>query len=201
VAIQARLRRGEILGLQWQDIDFVSRSVHIEQTLVKTNEGNILKPPKTKDSQSATALSPATVEALRQRMIAQARECKAWEDQCGPGSWKDTGLVFTREDGHHLKPDSFARQFKKRLGQSRVPRIRFHDQRHTAATLMVDAGTDIKVVSNQLRHADISTTAELYVGPIPEAQRRAADAMDEVLGLSDRSKSARIPKESQRDVQ
>ncbi len=201
LAIQAGLRRGEILGLRWQDINFVERYVTIKQTLVKTSKGNVLKDPKTKDSQNATALSEATVDALRARMFAQAREKQDWEEKCGPGTWKNpANLVFTREDGSPIKPDSFSRQFKKRLGKGGIPRIRFHDQRHTAATIMIDAGTDIKVVSNQLRHADIGTTSDFYIGPIPEAQRRAADAMDRILGLSNDSNRG-LPKDCQNEVQ
>ncbi len=200
LAIQAGLRRGEILGLRWCDINFKDRSVFIEQTLVKTSEGDKLKPPKTKDSQSPTALSPATVKALRERMLAQARERREWEAKCGPGTWEDNGLVFTQEDGSRLKPDSFSRLFKKRLGKGGIPRIRFHDQRHTAATLMVNSGADIKIVSDQLRHANISTTADMYVGPIPAAQRRAADAMDDTLGLTGTGKAG-SPKDPQNVVQ
>ncbi len=200
LAIQAGLRRGEILGLRWQDINFVDRYVVIEQALVKTSKGNILKTPKTKDSQNATALSRATVDALRDRMLVQAQEKKDWEDKCGPGTWKNpNNLVFTREDGSPIKPDTFTRQFRKKLGSGGIPQIRFHDQRHTAATIMIDAGTDIKVVSNQLRHADIGTTSDFYIGPIPDAQRRAADGMDKILGLSDSNPG--LPKDCQKNVQ
>ncbi len=208
LAVQAGLRRGEILGLRWQDVDLVNRSVLVRQTLVKTSEGALLKEPKTRDSQDRTALSPMTVDALKARLFAQTEEKRAWEDAVGTGTWDNPhGLVFTQEDGSLLKPDSFTRRFRKHLQQKGLPKIRFHDLRHTAATIMLDTGTDIKVVSNQLRHADISTTSEFYIGPIPQAQREAADKMDKILGLDangasrNSSPRPRWPIDGQKDVQ
>ncbi len=201
LGLQAGLRRGEILGLRWKDINFAEGTAKIEQTVVKTSKGTVLKAPKTKDSQGLVALSEETLDALRERRLAQAKARKAYEEVYGPGSYQDGDLVFAREDGHFLNPDAFDRYFKRRVKEVGVTPMRVHDQRHTAATLMANAGVDIKSVSDQLRHARISTTAEMYVGPIPVAQRKAAQVMDTILKAKDQDENAGFPKDSQKGLQ
>lgn len=201
LALQAGLRRGEIFGLRWQDIDFEAGTAKIVQAVVKTSQGNVLKPPKTDGSSALVALSDATLNALREHRIRQLRARREYEALCGPGSYRDADLVFAREDGHFLDPNAFGRYFKRRVRKAGLREIRVHDQRHTAATLMLEAGNDLKTVSDQLRHTRISTTAESYIGSIPISQRRAAKAMDGLLGLSDSAKTVGWPKDGQKPVQ
>ena len=123
--------------------------------------------------------------------IAQIRARQEFEKICGPGIYQDSDLVFCREDGRFLSPNFFDRYFKRRVERAGVTPIRVHDQRHTAATIMLQAGNDLKTVSDQLRHAHISTTADMYVCSIPEPQKRAANAMDDLLGLGEQGKEGR----------
>jgi integrase len=108
------------------------------------------------------------VTLLREHREQQDQEHQAW----GEG-WQQLGLVFTREDGSMLRPDSITAAFSKLVKRAGVPRIRLHDLRHTHASLA--AGVDMKVVSSRLGHSTISITADLYTHVVPDLARRAAD--------------------------
>lgn len=201
LGLQAGLRRGEIFGLRWQDIDFTTGIAEIKQSVVTTSKGNTLKPPKTEDSQNTVVLSQSTLDALLGHRAKQIRHIKLYEETYGPKSYQDQDLVFANEDGGIRDPNAFGRYFKRRIEEADVRPMRVHDQRHTAATLMANAGIDIKTISDQLRHSQISVTAEMYVGPITKAQKKAAEKLDEILRPQNVAKKTRSPIDPQNLIQ
>lgn len=130
------LRRGELLGLRWQDVDLDAGRIAIRQTLMSVGGQLATSTPKTQKSRRGLSLDPATTAALRTHRSRQAEERLAW----GAG-YHDHGLVFAREDGTPVRPDSFSRSFQTIAGKLSLPVIRVHDLRHTYASIALGAGT------------------------------------------------------------
>jgi integrase len=127
---------------------------------------------KTSRSRRSIDLDGATVAALR-RHRARQREHRVL---IGAG-WAESGLVFVMADGHPLNPASLSQAFDRAVGRSRLPRIRFHDLRHTHATHLLASGVNIKVVSERLGHASVSFTLNVYGHVMPGQQASAAAAV------------------------
>ncbi len=125
--------------------------------------------PKTARGRRLIALDPGTVSALRAHHTRQAAERLA----LGP-AWSAGDLVFTREDGQPLHPDWFRRRFERRIHRAGLPKIRFHDLRHTHATLALQAGVHRKVISERLGHSTVAMTLDIYSHAIPALQHDAA---------------------------
>jgi len=166
----AGLRRGEALGLHWQDVDFERGAIHVRLQLVDAGGGARLGPPKTKRSSRVVPLDQGTVAVLHAHRVAQQRDRAVWGD-----AWHDTDLVFTREDGRALRPDSVTHLFWQLTARAGVPRIRLHDVRHTSASVALAAGVPIKVVSDRLGHSSTAITADLYTHVIPAVAQDAAE--------------------------
>ncbi|HEV2767571.1 MAG TPA: site-specific integrase, partial [Acidimicrobiales bacterium] len=120
-------------------------------------------------------IDPATVAALRRWKAVQNTERLAWGD-----AWTASGYLFTREDGEPLHPQTLATEYRRLVRQAGVPAIRFHDLRHTGATLALADGVPVKVVSERLGHASIQITYDVYAHVIPGMQ---ADAAVRIGGL------------------
>lgn len=170
LAAMTGLRRGEIFGLRWRDLDLEAGRLSVRQTLLSVGSTLTFGTPKTAKGRRSVALDAETVAALRRLKVRQAEERLALE-----GDWPDHDLVFTREDGEPVHPDPFSRRwFEKHVKAAGLPRIRFHDLRHTHATLALQAGIHPKVVSERLGHATISITLDTYSHAIPAMQEEAA---------------------------
>lgn len=165
------MRRGELLGLTWDAVDLDLGRLSVKQDLVVVDGAPLVQPrAKTRSSRRQIALDPATVAALRSHKAQQLRERMA----AGP-RWEDTGLVFTRENGSLIHPDLFSDDwFNRHRKIAALPMIRFHDLRHTYATLALAAGIPLKVVSQRLGHASIMITADLYQHVTPQLEEEAA---------------------------
>jgi integrase len=165
------MRRGELLGLSWPDVNLELGRVSVRQDLVLVDGKPLLQPrAKNNSSRRLIALDPATTTALRAHKARQLRERLS----AGP-LWEDTGLVFTRENGSLINPDLFSDDwFNKHRKAADLPVIRFHDLRHTYATLSLSAGIPLKVVSQRLGHASIVITADLYQHVTPQLEEDAA---------------------------
>jgi integrase len=124
-------------------------------------------------------MDPSTVAVLVQRRLDQNEERRQW----GAG-WQDTGLVFTREDGSVLRPESVSRHFRSLTRAEGLPPIRFHDLRHTSASLALAAGVAMKVVSDRLGHSTTGITADLYTHVSPVVARDAAAAIAALVEAS-----------------
>ena len=134
--------------------------------------------PKTASSRRQIALTQTAVESLRRHRVAQAEERLALG-----GAWEDNDLVFANEVGRPIEVrNAMRRSFLPLLKRAGLPRIRFHDLRHTAATLLLGQGVHPKVVAEMLGHSRISTTLDLYSHVTPTMQRQAAEALEAALG-------------------
>src|SRR5665647_780991 len=163
------MRRGEALGLRWEDVDLEAGRVSVRRALIPNGAVVVVSEPKTAKGRRSVALDPETVEVLKRQAARQL------EDQDRKGdAWTDTGLVFTKEDGEAWHPEVVSRFFRSAVKRSRLPEIRLHDLRHTHATLALRAGIHPKVVSERLGHATIAITLDTYSHAIPAMQEEEA---------------------------
>jgi len=163
------MRRGESLGLRWEDVDLEAGRLAVRRALIPNGAVVVVSEPKTAKGRRSVALDPQTVEALKRQAAQQlADQVKKADD------WTDTGLVFTKEDGEAWHPEVVSRFFRQAVKRSLLPEIRLHDLRHTHATLALRAGIHPKVVSERLGHATIAITLDTYSHAIPALQEAAA---------------------------
>jgi integrase len=170
LALVSGLRRGELCGLPKKDVDLEKSSVHIRQTLLSIGYEMHFETPKSGRSNRRIDLDPATVAVLKEHFKRQAEERLA----AGP-AWVDSGLVFTREDGSPLHPETVSDHFERRVRRAGLPRIRFHDLRHTYATLALEAGMKPWDLSDRLGHSSVAFTLAVYRHAIPSTQREATE--------------------------
>ncbi len=172
LAANTGTRRGEVLGLRWQDIDFDRRRLSIRQTIISIDYQVVISEPKTARGRRSVALDSGTVTALRAHRAAQNQQkLKLGE------AYQDLGLVFCRENGSPIHPDRFTQLFDKHVKDSGLPRIRLHDLRHTHATLALAAGIHPKVVSERLGHSTVAFTMDVYSHAIPSMEAEAAETI------------------------
>ncbi len=180
------LRRGEATGLHWDEVDLDRRELTVSWQIVQLGYQTQSAAPKA-GSEGTIALDQQTVDVLRAHRVQQQRGRFAWGS-----AWTETGLVFTREDGKALHPEYVSRHFALLARDAGLPPIRLHDLRHVAATLALAAGTDMKVVSQMLRHSSIAITADTYTSVLPETSRKAAEAA--VALVPRKTRSGRSPR-------
>jgi integrase len=163
------LRRGELLGIRWKDIDFKNCKIKVVQQLVKEGNNHVIRELKTNKSQNRVISIPSEiVQELKNHKKIQAEERK----QLGLSEIYD-GLVFTCELGTYVQTRSFDRALKGILKRANLEKIRIHDLRHTFALISLQSGTDIKTLQNDLGHESISTTLDEY-GHVNEEMKRDA---------------------------
>jgi len=172
------MRMGELLALTWEDVNLGREMLTVRMTLQRhRGEGLMAEEAKTDHSKRVIALPRTAVEALRQHRMRQAEE----RERLGE-AWTDLDLVFPNTIGRPTEPNSFRYRWWNRLvRRAGLPRIRFHDLRHTAATLLLARGVPVKVVSEMLGHANVSITLNLYGHVLPHMQQQAAETMDGIL--------------------
>jgi integrase len=163
------MRRGEVLGLRWSDLDLDIGRVSVAQTLTVVNQKVRVSEPKTAKGRRTVALDPATVAALRAHRARQAEERLV----LGP-AWQEHGLIFTWYDGGPIHPERFSKWFEVRAIRSGLPRIRLHDLRHSYATAALAANVSPKVVSERLGHAKVGITLDVYSHVLPSMDEQAA---------------------------
>jgi integrase len=173
------MRRGEVVGLRWQDVDLDGRCLFIVQQITEVRGRSVVGTPKTRRGARVVPLDDGTVGRLRAHHEVQALERAAWD-----AGWHDSGLVFTREDGRSLRPEYVTRHFQKLADDAGLPVIRLHDLRHTNASIALAAGVDIKVVSDRLGHSTTAITADLYTHVNRNVGRAAANRIADVLAAA-----------------
>lgn len=179
LALGTGMRQSELLGLRWLDVDLDDGAVTVRQQLTRIpHKGYSFSEPKSARSRRTLALPSFVVAALREHRKRQL------EERLIAGSeWRDLGLVFTNAFGAPLEATNLIkRSYAPLLERAGLPRIRFHDLRHTAATLLLSQGENIKLVAEQLGHADVALTLRVYGHVLPHQQRAAATKLDALLG-------------------
>ena len=170
------MRRGEVLGLKWEDIDFEAGRLAVRRSLIPLGGEVIVSEPKTARGRRSIALDPETVEVLKTQAARQLAEQQQWGE-----AWTDSGYICTKGDGTPYHPEVVSRYFRKAVKEAKLPTIRPHDLRHTHATLALRAGIHPKVVSERLGHANISITLDTYSHAIPAMQEEAAALIAELV--------------------
>ena len=177
------LRRGELLGLRWQDVDLDGGKLAVRQSLEQTKAGGLaFKQPKTQKGRRVVTLPPIAVEALRRHRADQARERLL----LGP-AYEDHGLVLAQADGRPVNPEDVTRAFKRLARKAGVRPLSLHKLRHTHATLLLGANVHPKVVSERLGHATVGITLDTYSHVLPHLQEEAARKIDALLARSGRA--------------
>ncbi len=164
------MRRGEVLGLRWSDVDLDAGQLAIVQTLTTINGVPTFGATKSSGSRRVVYIDPQTVSVLREHRKRQREERLI----AGPAWTATPDLVFRDEAGVRLQPDLFTRKFSKLVAASGLTPIRLHDLRHTYATLALKAGVHPKIVSERLGHATVGITLDLYSHVTPAIAREAA---------------------------
>jgi integrase len=174
------MRRGEVLGLRWTDMDLDAGKATIERALVLVDYVPTIAEPKTERGRRTIALDSATVAALREHLGRQAVEAALAGD-----AWENApGYVFTDELGRVIHPQAFTDRFKRYAKRAKLPAIRLHELRHSHATLALQAGVAPKVVSDRLGHASTAFTMDVYSDALPAVEQTAA-ALVAALVLGD----------------
>jgi integrase len=179
LAVGTGMRQGELLGLKWEDVDLEGGTVQVRRTLsTATGGGFRFGPPKTAKSRRSVKLPGAALSALKKHRQAQLEERMRLA-----GLFVDHGLVFASRVGTPVsRQDLVTRSFKPLLKRAGLPDVRFHDLRHTCATLLLGRGVHAKLVQELLGHSNISVTLDTYSHVLPGMSDAAAGAMDEALG-------------------
>ena len=176
LAVTTGLRRGEILALRWEDIDLDVGTLSVRRSLEQTRSGITFKEPKTPKSRRMLVLPEIAVATLQAHKGEQALQ-KLMLDS----AYQDTGLVCTEADGSLIDPERLSRGFRVLLEQAGLPRIRFHDLRHTHATILLREGVHPKIVSERLGHSTITLTMDTYSHVSLPMQEEAARKLDNAL--------------------
>jgi integrase len=187
IGLHLGLREGEVLGLRWRDLDLDANRVSVRQTVNQLQGlGLVLRAtPKNKSSRRAVTLTEGARAAFRQARATQA------EQRLAAGSaWIDQDLIFTTPIGDPLNPQWLRDHFRGMLDAAGIKRVRFHDLRHSHATLMLQNGEHPKVVSERLGHSKVGITLDLYSHVLPNVQTEAAERFDRLLGTGS---GARVP--------
>lgn len=180
LALTTGMRRSELLGLEWRHIDWKNSLIDVSQSLILSLKGEIIvKEPKTKNSKRKVALPPSVLEELRDYYSYRVKE----RDKLGD-AWNENieqHFIFCHANGtpyHHERPYLWFRQFIKKNG---FRYIRFHDLRHTSATLLINQGVHAKIISERLGHGSINTTMNIYGHALRSADQAAADKFESLF--------------------
>ena len=180
VALFTGLRRGEIVGLKWEDVDLDKRLLSVKRSIYKPKDQKALeKAPKSKCSIRTIAIPERLCDTLRAYKDHQDRHASFMGH-----AWQNLGYIFTEEDGYVMNPHTPTKQFSKFLKRHNIRHLKFHGLRHTSATMLLANGCDIKTVSVRLGHSDIETT-NIYVHALESVDRRAASTFDRLLDKED----------------
>jgi integrase/predicted RNA-binding Zn-ribbon protein involved in translation (DUF1610 family) len=170
------MRRGEALGLAWEDLDMEKGRLTIRRAWVPVNGVAQMSEPKTRRGRRTIALDPVTLAALQGHAARQADEQRHWDATRG-----GAGFVFTGTDGQPLQPWAVSKAFRDRAKAAMLPPIPLHGLRHSYATLALSSGVNPRIVSARLGHATVALTLDVYSHVLPQADQEAADKIAELL--------------------
>jgi integrase len=170
------MRRGEVLGLRWCDLDLERARLSVRQALVAVGYELVHSTPKS-HSARVIDLDAETVRQLRAHRVRQAEKRAEWG-----ADYQDQDLVVAKENGEPIHPHTFSQAFERLIEKTGLPRIRLHDVRHTHATLALKAGVPVKVISERLSHESPAFTLKQYAHVIPGMQAEAAAQVAAMIG-------------------
>lgn len=176
LAIMTGMRKSEILALRWSDIDFEESVLHVNRMLTWVKGEPIFQEPKSRRSRRAIALGPETVRELERHREFQVRDRNLY----GP-EYQDHDLVVARPDGRPMYPRTFDDAWYRALKRANVPKIRFHDLRHTHASLLLKQEVHPQIVRERLGHSTITITLDIYSHLLPGMQRKVANQFEDLL--------------------
>lgn len=171
LAVTTGMRRGELCGLRWEDVDFEQLSLTVKRARVMVHGAPTDTSPKTAAGLRRLGLDNTTVVLLREQQRRQSAEQLA----CAPGLWQGDAHVFTDEVGRPVNPEFVTKQFTRAVRRAGLPPIRLHDIRHWHATAMLRAKVDVKVIADRLGHSSTRITQDIYQHPVKELDRAAAE--------------------------
>lgn len=170
------MRAGECLGLMWEDIDFENRKIHIHHTLTRVGGEKYLTTPKTKTSNRYQIMNNTLYDLLKKHRTEQRKL------QLAIGAdFKHPEMVFTSNSGDYKDRSSLYGSFKNRLKGTKFEFMTLHMLRHSNATLLLNSGMDLKVISDHLGHANIKVTADIYTAVLDDTRWKTADTIEEIL--------------------
>ena len=176
IAVTTGMRRGEVLGLRWRDVNLNDGMLSVARMLEQTRTGLTFHAPKTARSRRTISLPSFTIDVLRRHKVQQAQELLAM------GIRRDEdGLVVCKPDGQPMEPEYLTREFGRMIAGADVPRIRFHDVRHTHISHLLLNGVHPKVASERAGQASVSITLDTYSHLLPGLQEGAAKQIDRML--------------------
>ncbi|MBI5954429.1 MAG: site-specific integrase [Chloroflexi bacterium] len=168
VAIYCGMREGELLGIHRENIDLSKGTIRVMHQAQSLKGGMVITDPKTESSKRLITVPKTALDVLKSHI-------KGLENK--------TGLIFSTSTGKPISPSNLQKAFREETEKAGLPRIRFHDLRHTSATLLLEAGVHPKVVQERLGHSQISMTLDLYSHVLPSMQKEAADKMEDILSI------------------
>ena len=170
------MRSGELMALHWQDVDFDSGMITIRYTLYRSNREYKLSSPKTKSSNRVIAMPPQLIESLKEQKEWQEKQKANVGDR-----WVERGAVFTGTFGEYMNQTYVNSEFKKFLKRHNLPHVHIHDLRHANASLLINMGLPVKMISEHLGHSDTRTTENIYAHVFNESRRITSDAISQAL--------------------
>jgi integrase len=196
------LRRGELCGLQWKNVDLKNKIIIVEQSVSYTPDmGIVIKAPKTKSSIRKISIPKETIKLLKlyrkwwleQKIKVGDQWQKASNDEADKNgkAWEDPEYLFTTWNGYVMHPDTLTKTFKKFLRRHSLPDIRLHDLRHTAATMLIHAGLNIRAVAARMGHENPNVTLAIYSHALLSADKQAADVMGNLIKKKPRNQKAK----------
>lgn len=176
IAIYTGMRQGEILGLRWKDIDFEQHTIFVRQTL--TQNAEIKAGAKNEASVRSIHIPNKLVDELKiyRKQVVQ-------EKLLHGQSYHDNDLVVCTRNGKPMIPRNFRKEFYNLIEKIALPKIRFHDLRHTHATILIQQNVNVKLISERLGHADIETTLNTYSHVLLDMQKSVSDKLDKIIGM------------------
>lgn len=179
IAIYTGMRRGEVLGLSWENINFEKKYIKVVQELSCTKQGLKILPPKTNKSIRNIAIPDTLIKILK------IHKAKQMENKLLLGKeYQNIDMVCTYPNGKLFYPKRFSAKFHELLEKNKLPIVRFHDLRHSHASLLVKLGIQPKVISERLGHSNIGITMDLYSHLYEEADKEVADMFEKVISIS-----------------
>lgn len=180
LAIHTGMRQAELMGLKWQDVDWDHSTLQVKRQVRHFTGGKyVFSKPKSKSGNRTIILGKQALELLRDHKKAQEKMIATSRN-----GWEELDLVFASRVGTPITASNIRRDFRKLLKESGLPKIRFHDLRHTAASLMLNHGIPVLIASKRLGHSKPSVTIDIYGHLMPSKQEEAADLMDKLISSS-----------------